>query len=287
MIAFALSLCLAAPSVQLKIDDTGSSDRVATGDLTVGPGEHVRNVTALRGNVELAAGAVARDVTAIGGSVHLSRDAAAREATAIGGSVVLDPGAQVERDATAIGGSVEVAPTASVGHDAVGIGGGTPPDSEGHVGHDRVSLGRGLEYLGPVALGLVGLGALLSPFLLLWSALLRFVVYFGLALIIHAFWPQRLEALAAGLWERPGASVAVGLASLLGLPLLALLLVVTIIGIPLAVLEALGVAAVTSFAFAALALVAGRALPWGKGRPTLNLALGVLLVTFVTSIPVL
>ncbi len=297
MILLSLSLLLAAPAVRIDVGPSsgvhadvhsgGAADRTATGDVVVPAGTEVRDVTAMHGNVELEAGAMARDVTALGGNVHLDRNATVREATAVGGSVVLDPGARVERDATAVGGGVRVAAGASVGRDATGLGGEVAVDSGGRVGHDSVSLGPGLRWIEPASLGLLGLGALLSPFVLLWSALARFLVFFCLALVSHAFWPQRLEALVGELPRRPGASIALGFASVLALPLLGILFVVTLVGIPLALLELLGVAAVGAFGFAALALAVGRALPWGNGSPTVQLALGTLLLTLLTAIPLL
>ncbi|MHB8418757.1 MAG: hypothetical protein ACYDCL_11820 [Myxococcales bacterium] len=245
-------------------------DVVSTGSVTVRTGERVHDVVAIGGSVEVQGGARARDVVAVGGSVHV------------------ESGAAVERDAVAIGGAVQVDSGGRVGRDATSVGGGVHEAEGAAVGRDRVGLGLpGVASLLALASGALGIGALFSPLWLLGSLLAKLIVFLACGLLFLALWPQRLERVASELTRLPGLSVLLGCLAVAVLPVLAVLFAITVVGIPLALLEALGVAVATVVGYSALALVVGRRLPLGRAHPAIQLALGWLLLEVVFSIPIL
>ncbi len=197
-------------------------------------------------------------------------------------------GGTVERDAVAVGGSVRVDPGGRVGRDATSVGGSVGSTAGGSVGRDRVGLGLpGLGSLLALASGALGLGALFSPLWILGSFLARLVVFLACGLVLLALWPQRLDAVADELARAPGRSVLLGCVAAAVLPPLAVLFAVTIVGIPLAMLEAVAVAVGSAFGYSALALLLGRRLPLGRAHPALQLAVGWALLELVFSVPLL
>ncbi len=81
----------------------------------VRPGEQIRKVVALRGDVVIRAGAVVDQAVALGGSVVLEPGARVRhDVLAIGGDVRLERDARVEESAVAVGGKVSLAKGARV-----------------------------------------------------------------------------------------------------------------------------------------------------------------------------
>lgn len=249
-------------------------DRVVTGDVTLGPGEHVRDLVALHGNAKLGPGARARDVTAFGGSVDVG------------------PGAIVEHEATAVGGSVHVAPGARVGKAATALGGKVTVDPGAFV-HSRESADVKL----PPIPGLPGMPGPPPPpaaehhrfhFFSLGWVVVEFAFYFALGLIVMSLWPRRLERIVQALRLTPARSTAVGLLGLIAIPLLAGLLFITIIGWLLLPVEALAVAVASVIGYTALAVLLGRKLPLkAKLTNVGQLAVGTAAITLITHIPVL
>jgi hypothetical protein len=239
------------------------------------------------GDVVVEAGESARDVHAVGGSVILRSGAEAREVVAVGGSVTLEPGASC-RQAVAVGGDVRVGPGASVEQDAVSVGGRVQVDPSGDVGGQRTAV--------PIP----GVSALLgkwthraaeedSPGWSLASALARYAVYLALALLLMLLFPRRVEVVGASIEANPVKSLLAGLLGLLAQPFLSILLIVTLIGIPLVLVQVLGVLVAGVFGFTALAWWLGRRLPLqlSRGAMVLQLALGLAIIFLATQIPVL
>jgi len=128
-----------------------------------------------------------------------------------------------------------------------------------------------------------------SPLWALAGALAKYAVYLALALLVVALFPRRVEAVAASMFANPWKSLFAGFLGLLAQPFLALLLVVTVIGIPLVAVQVLGVAVAGVFGFSALAWWLGRALPQQatRGLMVLQLAIGLAVVFLITQIPLL
>lgn len=239
------------------------------------------------GDVVIEAGEAARDVNAVGGSVTLRSGAEAREVVAVGGSVTLEAGASV-RQAVAVGGDVRVGPGASVEKDAVSIGGRVQVDPSGDVGGQQTAISI------PGVSGLIAklthrVSEERSPAWSLAGALARYAVYLALGLLLMLLFQRRVEAVAASMEADPVKALLAGLLGLVAQPFLAILLVVTVIGIPLVLVQILGVLVAGVFGFTALAWWLGRRLPMrlSRGAMVLQLALGMAIVFVATQIPVL
>ncbi|HSQ15554.1 MAG TPA: hypothetical protein VLQ94_04530, partial [Candidatus Binatia bacterium] len=248
-----------------------SRDKVASGDVTVGPGERWRDVVAIRGNVRIGAGSSSRQVTAVLGSVEL------------------EPGATVEREVVAVGGNVHVASGAHVGNDAVSIGGEVSIDQGGTVDGQEVSVSVpgvgsliGLASPGPAATKGTSFGWRIT------QAIAKFVVFFLLALLLRAVAPARLDRVTASLTRAPLRDVLVGLLGTIAMPVLTVLLAVTIVGILLIPVQLIAILIAAVLGYSALALLVGRAIPIGerKADTVIQLAIGTGIVVLVSEIPI-
>lgn len=251
--------------------DGDASDRVVHGDVVVHPGERARDVVALRGSIKVEPGAEVRDAVAVLGSVVLEPGAIAREAVAVGGDVRLGPGAEIDRDAVSVGGQVVRDPAATIGGETVSVGVPALSGLAGLAG-SRMLFGRAE-----------------APLFVVGQVLAKFVVFFALGLLVLALFPRRLDVVSASFTAHPWKSILTGLLGLVVLPLLLVVLVATVIGIPLVAVVGLLVAAAAVLGFTALAYHIGRALPFqpGRGTTVLQLALGTAVVVLVTAIPLL
>ena len=246
-------------------------DQVVQGDVVVHAGQPARDVVAMKGSVRVEPGAAVRDAVAFLGNVVLEDGARARQAVAVGGDVRLGDGAIVEKDAVAVGGEVRRGEGAEVGGEEVGVG---------------VPALSGLA----AALGAGGLAhAAASPALAVGLVLAKFLAGFVVALLALALVPRRLDAVSASFTAHPWKAILTGLLGTFAVPLVAILLVATIVGIPLVAVLAVLVAAAAALGFAAVAWGVGRALPAPVSRATavLQLAAGTAVVVLATSIPFL
>lgn len=247
---------------------TRDRERVG-GDVVVEAGEEARDVHAVGGSVTLRSGAEARDVVAVGGHVTLEAGASARQAVAVGGDVRVGPGASVEQDAVSVGGKVQVDPSGDVGGEQTAV---SIPGVSGLI--SKLSHAQVKAH---------------SPAWSLAGALARYAVYLALSLLVLLLFQRRVEVVAASIEATPAKALVAGLLGLVAQPFLAILLVVTVIGIPLVLVQVLGVLVAGVFGFTALAWWLGRRLPVSLSRGTmvLQLALGMAIVFVATQIPVL
>jgi hypothetical protein len=175
-----------------------------------------------------------------------------------------------------------------VEQDAVSVGGKVQVDPAGDVGGQQV------------AVSIPGVGGLLaklgaraneehSPGWSLAGALARYAVYLALALLVVLLFQRRVEVVAASLEANPAKALLAGLLGLAAQPFLSILLIVTLIGIPLVLVQVLGVLVAGVFGFTALAWWLGRRLPvqLSRGTMVLQLALGMAIVFVATQIPVI
>ncbi len=248
------------------------TDRVVHGNVTVGAGERVRDVVAIQGTVALGPGAVAREVTAVVGSVDLG------------------PGAVVQRNATAVGGNLHVAPGARVGRDATSVGGTIVIEPGGVVDGAQTAVPiPGLGGLLGMALGATGFGAKVAPLVAAAGVLAKFAVLFALGLLALLLVPRRLDGVGASLIAAPWKALLAGLLGTAAMPVLTVLLVVTIVGIPLVAVQVLGVMVAGILGVAALAVVVGRRVPLKleRGQAVAQLAMGTAILVALGAIPVL
>jgi len=155
-------------------------------------------------DAEVAAGErIEGDVVAVFGSVDV-KGSVSGNVVAVFGSVKIAPGASVEGDVVAVGGVLDQAPGATVGGESVSLG-----------------------FL-PVSVGMPALPALLLLVFLGWLASL-FVGWF-----MSVVMPERMLRVAATASRRGVASFFLGLVSPPLVMVTCLLLLITVIGIPIA-----------------------------------------------------
>lgn len=145
------------------------------------------------------------DVVAVFGSVHVAGDVTG-SVVAVFGSVDFEPGASVGGDAVAVGGAVE---------DAEGV----------RIGGQTVSVG-----LAPITFGLPGVPVMLAFLALGWIVTL----FFGW--VFAALFPERLARVAVTSSRRTLLSLVLGMLAFLVMPVLAILLIVTVIGLPIGIM---------------------------------------------------
>lgn len=254
---------------------------------------------ALREHAEAQA-ELAKHRVATGGPVTIEKGTRVETAVAYGGPVIIEEGAEVTGDAVAFGGDVVVKRGATVRGDAVSFGGDVVKEPGATVRGDTVSMG-GKSLGAAVAKGALrtqrtvqedaeeqahderSFGRSLAGFLA------RFAVFFGLGFLLMMFAPQRMRALEATIRQEPGKNGLAGFLGLVAAVPLTVMLVVTVIGIPVALLMWVGLALAVPLGLAVVANALGASLPTGRLRKTqaLALGLGLLALMLATEIPVL
>lgn len=243
--------------------------------------EHLRHRVSTGGPVTVDQGTHVETAVAYGGPVIIEEDAVVEgDAVAFGGDVVLKKGAVVEGDAVSFGGVVVRGDDSKVHGDSVSMGGSAIGSA---VARNVVKTRRSVDAsdaeadAGPGR----GFGRGLAAFLL------QFAVFFGLGFVLMMFAPQRMKALEATVREEPVKNGVVGLLGLVAAVPLTVLLVVTLVGIPVAVLMWVALALFVPVGLAVVANTVGAKLPTGRLRKTqaLVLAVGLLALLLVSRIP--
>lgn len=244
---------------------------------------------------------LARSRVSTGGPVTVEKGSRVDDAVAYGGPVIVEEDAVVQGDAVAFGGDVVLKKNAVVEGDAVSFGGQVVREEGSKVEGETVSMGGG-GFGSTVARNVVkskrashhnddssasesseGFGKGLAAFLM------QFALLFGLGFALMIFAPQRVKALDATVREQPVVNGVAGFLALLAVIPIALLMAVTLIGIPVAILFCTAVVAVLPMGITVVANAIGSRLPTGKLRKTqaLVLAMGTLVSLLVFNIPVL
>ena len=174
----------------------------------VGPGIDVNvdesGIVRMFSDAEVPAGErVEGDVVAVFGDVHVEGQVSGN-AVAVFGSVRMEPGAHVEGDAVAVGGVLDQPPGAQVGGESVSLG-----------------------FL-PIRWGAPSLGMVLGAVFVCW------LVSLFLGWILLLLFPARMLRTAVTASRRTGGSLVLGLVSGPLLIIAIVLLLVTVIGIPVA-----------------------------------------------------
>ena len=228
------------------------SDKVRTGgSITVEKGETVGDAVAVFGNVTVK-GHVTGDAVAVMGNVRVQPGAVIDgDAVAVGGTVIKDQGAIVRGSTSSIGFSP---------------GGFVLPGIYGHVipGIYGAWVSRIVTFLAAVLFALV-------------------------AAVIVALFPSRMEMIAMASIQRPGMSALYGLLGVLLIVPIAVLLVLTCIGIPLIAVEFVAIFALWLVGKAGICLVLGRKSGEAINHPVASgvwaAVIGALLIAFIEIIP--
>lgn len=222
------------------------------GDLTV-DGEVLQDAVAVMGN------------NTINGHVHHS-------AVAIMGDLVLGPKAVVDGDLVCVGGEIKRDPGATVGGQITrSFGPNLRSDSFGNWWDHGLKIGR------PLAIGAhLGWLWIITGFSIAFYALLGLV------------FPARITACGEKLVQEPAQVLLAAILAVLALPVLFVLLCITIIGIPIALLVLpVSCLFMAMFGKAALYALVGRKLTNDRFHPAIAVIIGALLAVVLYLVPVL
>ena len=241
------------PSPEVSVRDDPPGDQIVlSGDLMVPRGEEVGEIVVLHGTATVA-GVVRGDVIVVDGSISVTGQVSG-SVVSVNGSVTLGPNAQVLGDVIA--------------RDRIRQQGGASVGGDTREGA-AFTLRTPIEVFGPLA---AWLAVMLSTLLL--AALLLFLV------------PRGAEAVAGAALGSPWATAGIGVAVFLALPIVAVLAVLTLVGLPLGIGLLLGLFLLYSIGFAGSVFVVGRAL-WHPPRSRwVALAIGWAIVAAISAIPV-
>lgn len=186
------------------------------------------------------------DVVAVLGSVRVEGEVTG-SVVAVGGSVTVERGADVGGDAVAVGGGLDLDPGSSVAGESISVG--------------ILPVPPGVPTV-PLLLGLVAAAWLMT-------------VVLGAVLALIA--PRRIIRIGEAVSQRTGLSLLAGVFTLPALAVAGILLAITVVGIPVAILlPFLYLAAVAFGHTAAVAVLGSRLLrrPLGQGSRVAAIATG-------------
>ncbi|WP_171818650.1 polymer-forming cytoskeletal protein [Pyxidicoccus fallax] len=258
---------------------SGGRNVVARGqNLEVKEGQNVESAVVYGGNL-VVNGHVEDDAVAFGGNLEVHGHVEG-DAHAFGGNVILGPDAHVEGDVSSFGGVVERADGAEVEGSI---------DTFGGAGIGRMVAGelkKGMKETRGANVEREDRdddGGGLAAFIL------TFAVMFGLGFLGQLFFPARMKQLGDEIRRKPLQSGLTGFIGLLAMIPLTVVLCITIIGIPAALVLWMAAPLAAALGYAAVASEVGTRLPLLRGRKTqaVVLALGLLVLMVIGAIPVL
>jgi len=271
---------IASPPPVSALARRGARDRASFGDdVVVSAGEVVASVVTMGGNATID-GVVLGDVVTLGGGAHVRRAGVVHgEIVAMGGEVRVDDGAhaaqRVQFTATPDG----IAARGN-GYDAPAADADAADDDYAHDSSERDTAS---------AAATAAAGALAEWLGETFASASRHALLFLFGLLLLGTVPTRLDALTRAVAALPVRAAVTGFVAGLASVILAVVLVITIVGIPGAVVLGLSLAVGTYAGLVAVAAVIGRVLPMRAldARPVLQLAAGVLVLFVVARVPVL
>ncbi len=254
---------------------TASGDRVCAGNnLVIGSTETVNAILAFGCNVTIQENAtVHNDISAFGGNV-LNQGNVGGTIVAFGGNIRLAESSTVTGDVRAIGGTVDRQPGSTV-HGRIGTNfGGSRPDG------NPVTITANGGAFGRPFIGFDILGGLVTA-----------IAFAALGALVVVFAPEPTRRIGNAVQAKPLNTAGVGCLTLILLPILGLLLIVTIAGIPVALV--LGILSVFAWIFGWIGvgyLAGEKILAAFRTRdilPVLAVIVGILVLMIVAQIPII
>lgn len=190
----------------------------------------------------------------------------------------------IEKDAVVIFGDLHVGKGGKISNDAVVIGGNLSFVSPHQIGGDQVNVALSGKKTGDLFAGVFKLAmvvAILKYFGVLASKLFFLVISILLAFIFA----KPLMAIGETLSSAPWKCGLVGLLAWLCLPAMALLMVLTIIGIFLIPLVVPFLFIIVIFSFASMAALIGQQIKLKSASPAMQITLGAFIIFFLSLIP--
>jgi len=228
-----------------------------------------------RRGVSFAAGDDAQDRVAFGGDVVVPRGERARDVIAFGGDAIIH--GEATRDVVAFGGDIQVHRGAIVRGDLASLGGEVHIDEGAVVEHEPMPMPQPSAQMERESLMAEALDS--AP---------RHGLLFLLGLVMLGLMRERHASLARAVVKAPIRSGFLGLIGFVGAIVLGVVLAITVVGIPGAILVALLSFLGVYVGIATMASVIGAALPL-KGladRPVAQLGVGVVILFGLSLIPV-
>ncbi len=253
------------------------SDRICTGDnLVIASGETVNNVLAFGCNVTVSQGAsVQGDISAFGGNV-LAQGTVNGSITVIGGNITVEETGVVNGNLSTLGGNISTMPGATVGGNITSTFSPPRPLPVPPVPPVPPAIGGAR----PFRFGFDLFGSLVTA-----------LAFAALGALIVIFAPEPTRRVSNAVVKRPWGSAGVGCLTLILLPVLCILLTITVIGLPVALI--LGLIAIVGWIFGWIAIgyLAGerilQALRAKDILPVVAVVLGVIILMLVSQIPVI
>lgn len=267
----------------------GAEDRAVFGSsLVVARQEVVNDLSVFGGSAELH-GTVQGDVLVMGGSLKIHDGARVYgDVGVLGGKVELENGARVDGDLSSAGGHIERAAGAIVKGEETSLGGSKSDkqsardDHDDHDDHDEGSDENDEDGAQEESWSFASVMDKLG------SALSRAALLYAFGCILLATAGQPMERMRQELSERPVRALGLGTAALVGGFFALVVLCVTIIGIPVAIVlflaGALGVYAGMCAVFLELGALV---LEERTDSPYVHLALGCLMYLIFSTLPVI
>lgn len=233
----------------------------------------------------------ASDLVRLNADVTVGPDETYKSVVVMNGTIVVD--GHVENDAFTANGDIVVHDGGSIGGDAVSLTGRVTTEGSGTIGGDRVEVGSRAARTGGVSIpnarvvagGLHGAGVGLGGWIVLTLGAL------GLGLFLVLISGSGLHAVGREIGERTGRTALVGFLALIGVPVVFVVLLISVVGIPVALLLIPLVPLFSFYGMFALALVVGERLLTTFDRPQAKdvwaMVAGVLLISVIRLIPVL
>lgn len=247
------------------------------------PGIAIRDLVTFGGDARVRRGQQVRDVITMGGDARVEGEAFGNVVT-MGGDVEVE--GTVVGDVLTMGGDIRVAESGRVHGQLEAMGGDV------HLARERS------DSRAPAELEIASRSAIRHAATRdrgsSWveetlDALMKHALLFLLGLMLMGLAPARMQALQRQIVTQPVRSLASGFLGLVAGAVLTVVLVITIVGIPGAIVLALGGFLGAYFGLATAASVIGAALPAPalKDHPVLQLAVGILILFLVSRIPVI
>lgn len=214
--------------------------------------------------------AEARKMVKIGSDVIVEEGMRVSEAVAVGGDVTVN--GVVEGDAVAVGGLVILGPKAVVGGDVVSVGGAIKKEEGAQIRGDIIEV------------NIPGISSVVNLFSKGnwrgWSWAFKIISFIGLlalALLLVAIVPKPFGLISATVRKNTLNVILWGVVGLVMAIPLAILLAVSVVGIPLIPLEIILVGCAFLVGYIAVAQLIGEKITAALKRPDLNILWGTLL----------
>ena len=258
--------------------NSGDPDRVVVfSDNVIGAEERVEGeAVAIMGDLRID-GEVRRDAVAVMGSVTINGKVGG-EVVAVMGDVVLGPKAEIEGDVVVVGGTLERDPGAIVGGEVKRVG-------VGKLSGKKLQTPASLQAWWDHALShgaLLGVGSGLG-----WLAVPTLLAL-GFCALLALVFPGGIRRTGDMLVQRPGAVVLSALLTFMALPVLFILLLITVVGIPVALVGLpVGIILGVVFGKAAIYGLVGRKLTQDRAPLAVAVLIGGIVFALLFAAPVI